>query len=574
VTARTNVVILGGYGAFGGRLARLLCDEPRVNLVIAGRSRAKAAAFCTTLPGAAQRAPAEVDRDRGVAAALAALAPHVVIDASGPFQAYGDDPYRVVRGALAAGAHYLDLADGSEFVRGITELDAAAKSAGRFVLTGASSFPVLHAAVLRRLSRGVDRVESSMVGIAPVPYAGVGATVLRAIAGYAGKPLRLIRDGRLSTAYALCETRRFTIAPPGRMPLAPLTYSLVDVPDLEALAAVRPEIQSVWAGAAPTPAFLHWLLRLLAHGVRLRVLPSLVPLAPVMHRAANALKRSERRGGMFVEMRGRRADGNSVVRSWHLVAEGDDGPSIPAMAAEILVRRVLEGNLPAPGARAAVHEIGLAEYERAFARRSIRCGERTDELRGDVPLYRAILGDAWRALPQAVRDVHGSVTTSVVAGRATVTRGRGALARLVAALFRFPPACEDVELKVTFRRARGVETWLRQFGEHRLTSVQFLGVGRYDGLLCERFGPLTFGLALLLDGDKLRLVVRRWSALGIPLPLALAPRSDSFETDAQRRFEFHVAIDLPLVGNVVRYSGWLEPTTTAVPGDAEQTYLD
>ncbi len=572
--SQLTVLILGGYGAFGGRLAHLLCDEPRVHLVIAGRSRAKADAFCAALPGNAARTPAVVDRDGDVARAIAALRPDIVVDASGPFQAYGEDPYRVARAALAVGAHYLDLADGSAFVRDIVQLDAAAKAADRFVLTGASSFPVLHAAVLRHLARGVAAVESSTVGIAPVPYAGVGATVMRAIAGYAGKPLRLIRAGRAATAYALCETRRFTIAPPGRVPLAPLTYSLVDVPDLEALAAVRPEIQSVWAGAAPTPAFLHWCLRVLAHCVRLRLLPTLAPFASTMHRVANALKLGELRGGMFVEMRGTRADGSRLTRSWHLIAEGEDGPNIPSMAAEILVRRVLEGHSPVPGARAAVHEIELAEYESAFARRAIHCGERTDELRGDVPLYRAVLGDAWRALPQALRDVHGSVTTSTVVGRATVTRGDGVLARLVATLFRFPPAAEDVELRVTFKRERGVETWLREFGSHRFTSVQFAGTGRYEALLCERFGPFTFGIALVVQHGKLELVVRRWSAFGIPLPLRLAPRSESFETEAQRRFEFSVAIDLPLAGRVVRYAGWIEPTSTEVLGAAEQTYLD
>jgi hypothetical protein len=574
VAAQLTVLILGGYGAFGGRVARLLCDEPRLTLVIAGRALARAEAFCTSLPGRAARVAAAVDRDGDVFAAVAALAPQVLIDASGPFQAYGADPYRVVRAALAAGAHYLDLADGSDFVRGIVQLDAAAKAAGRFVLAGASSFPVLHAAVLRHLARGVERVDSSSVGIAPVPYAGVGATVMRAIAGYAGKPLRIIRGGGASAAYALCETRRFTIAPPGCVPLAPLTYSLVDVPDLEALAQVRPEIQSIWAGAAPTPAFLHWLLRVFAHGVRLRLLPSLTPFAPAMHRVVNALKLGELRGGMFVEMRGVRADGNSITRSWHLVAEGDDGPSIPSMAAEILVRRVLEGAPPVPGARAAVHEIELSEYERAFARRAIRTGERSDEAHGDVPLYRAILGSAWNALPQAVRDMHGSVTTSTVTGRATVVRGAGLFARAVATLFGFPPSAEDVELKVTFKRAGGVETWQREFGAHRFASVQFAGKGRYEGLLCERFGPFTFGIALVVDGRELRLVVRRWSVLGIPLPRGLAPRVDSFETQAQRRFELKVAIALPLIGDLGHYTGWLDPSSTPIPGHSFPTYLD
>jgi hypothetical protein len=574
VAAQLTVLILGGYGAFGGRLARLLCDDERLKLVIAGRSITNAETFCAALGGAAWRRAAAVDRDGDVARAIAALKPAVVVDASGPFQAYGADPYRIARAALAAGAHYLDLADGSDFVRGIAQLDAEAKAKGKFVLAGASSFPVLHAAVVRRLARDLAAVESSTVGIAPVPYAGVGSTVMRAIASYAGKPVRLVRGGRTSSAFALCETRRFTVAPPGRMPLAPLTYSLVDVPDLEALALVRPEIQEVWAGAAPTPAFLHWLLRVLAHSVRLKVVPSLAPFAPLMHRAVNALKLGERRGGMFVEIRGAKPDGTRVTRSGHLVAEGEDGPNIPSMAAEILVRRVLDGGPAEPGARAAVSEIELDEYERAFAGRAIRCGERSDELRGDVPLYRAILGAAWAELPQAVRDLHGSVATSTVAGRATVTRGTGFLAERVARWFRFPPAAEDVELKVTFRRANGVETWERRFGEHVMKSEQFAGKGRYDGLLCERFGPFTFGLALVVEDGKLALVARRWSVLGIPLPRRLIPGGDAFETASGPRFELGVSIDLPLVGNVVRYSGWLEPTSTPDAGGASSAYLD
>ena len=569
-----TVLILGGYGAFGGRLARLLSDEPGLTLVIAGRSRAKAEAFCGSLRGVARSMAAEVDRDGDLRAAFAALAPDVVVDASGPFQAYGENTYRVPASALAAGAHYLDLADGSEFVRGIVELDAPAKAAGRAVLSGVSSFPVLHAAVVRALARGLLRVDSSAVGIAPVPYAGVGATVIRAVAGYAGKPIRLLRDGRPANAYALTETRRFTIAPPGCMPLDPLTFSLIDVPDLEALADVRPEIRSVWAGAAPTPASLHALLRLLARCVRWRVLPSLEPFAPIMHLVANALRRGDRRGGMFVQIEGTRPDGVTVTRSWHLVAEGEDGPRIPSMAAEILVRRILGGRVPAPGARSAVHEIELDEYERAFDGHSIATGMRGEEPSGDVPLYERVLGEAWRRLPAVVRDLHGSVVTSTVSGRATVERGRGFLANAIANLFGFPGSTPDVELRVTFVRERGVETWRREFGAQTFSSVQLEGKGRYEGLLCERFGPFRFGLALVVGSGRLELVPRRWDLLGMPLPRSWSPRGASFETETQRRFVFEVAIDLPVVGRLVRYSGWLEPTTTLPLGDAMQPYLD
>ena len=228
MTAALKVLILGGYGTFGGRLAQLLADAPRLHLVIAGRSRLKAEEFCRTLGGKVETSPLAFDREGDVEKQLTAAAPDIVVDATGPFQAYGD-AYRVVRACIADGVHYLDLADGSDFVKGVAQFDAAAKARHVFVLSGVSSFPVLTAAVVRAMSVGMTRIDTLAGGIAPSPYAGVGLNVIRAIASYAGQPIDLI-DGR---HYALIETRRYTIAAPGKLPLYPIRFSLVDVPDLK-----------------------------------------------------------------------------------------------------------------------------------------------------------------------------------------------------------------------------------------------------------------------------------------------------------------------------------------------------
>src|SRR3954468_4299511 len=79
----------------------------------------------------------------------------------------------------------------------------------------------------------------------------------------------------------------------------------------------------------------------------------------------------------------------------------------------------------------------------------------------------------------------------------------------------------------------------------------------FEGLLCERFGSLNFAMALVVDGERLRLVLRRWSLMGIPMPLALAPRIDACEFVASGCFGFLVEIRHPLVGLIVRYRGWL-----------------
>ena len=43
---RLNVLIVGGYGTFGGRIVELLESESRLTLTVAGRSLEKARAFC------------------------------------------------------------------------------------------------------------------------------------------------------------------------------------------------------------------------------------------------------------------------------------------------------------------------------------------------------------------------------------------------------------------------------------------------------------------------------------------------------------------------------------------------
>ena len=195
MTDHLTVLIIGGYGTFGGRLAELLVDDSRLTLIIAGRSRDKAEAFCKTLSGTATLVAASFDRDAGVDTQIASIKPNIVVDATGPFQAYGDDPYSVVKACLRAGISYLDLADGSDFVKAFRNSITKQRRETFFVLAGVSSFPVLTSAVVRHLSRDMTSIDTVKSGIAPSPYAGVGLNVIRAIASYAGQRIDMIRDG-------------------------------------------------------------------------------------------------------------------------------------------------------------------------------------------------------------------------------------------------------------------------------------------------------------------------------------------------------------------------------------------
>jgi hypothetical protein len=371
-----KILILGGYGTFGGRLAQLLADDERLTLLIAGRSESKAETFCKQLPAGARKSPVFFDRNGDVETHIRDAAPDLVVDATGPFQLYGDDPYRVVQACITNGVNYMDLADGSDFVKNVRDFDEQARGKNIHVLSGVSSFPVLTAAVVRRLSNGLSHIDTIKGGIAPSPYAGVGLNVIRAISIYSGKRLPLMRDGQHSYGHALTETMRYTISPPGYIPLKNTLFSLVDVPDLQVLPELWHELDSVWMGAGPVPEILHRMLIGLAWMVRLKILPSLLPFASLFHFVINVLRWGEHRGGMFVLIEGTDRNGKTIERSWHLLAEGDDGPYIPSMAVEAIVKRSLSGQTPPPGARPATNDLELEDYEAIFSKRTIYPGHR------------------------------------------------------------------------------------------------------------------------------------------------------------------------------------------------------
>lgn len=547
-----RILILGGYGVFGGRLAELLSNITGAELLICGRNLSAAKTFCSRYKGQASCYSFQLDR-REIADGLSRLKPDLVVDASGPFQDYGVNRYSVISACIAAKINYLDFADAADFVFGVSQFDEQAKRAGVFVLSGVSSFPVLTAAVLREMSKDMDIVTVEG-GIAPSPYAGVGLNVMRAVVGYAGAPVKLLRDGKKGHGIGLAESIRFTVAVPGRLPLQNIHFSLVDVPDLQVIPPEYTTMTDIWMGAGPVPEILHRVLNVLAKARARFHLPSLEPFSHLFYAVLNAMKYGEHRGGMFVRARGIKA-GRPVEQSWHLLAEGDDGPYIPSMAIEAIIRKVQDGVRPQTGARPGTHALELIDYDKLFAGRAIFTGFRREESEG--PLYRKILGSAFDTLPAQVKELHASPDGRRWSGKAQVRRGTGILAKIICALIGFPRSGDNVAVSVSFTPEQGAERWTRDFGGMTFSSMQSCGAARDQYLLIERFGPISVSMALVVEGNRLVLIPRRWSLFGMPMPRTLMPSGNSFETEENGQFHFNVEIRAPVVGPIVSYKGQL-----------------
>jgi saccharopine dehydrogenase-like NADP-dependent oxidoreductase len=189
-----RVLIIGGYGNFGSFITRRLAQDDNLQVIIAGRSREKAEKLAREMNIEA----VALDINNGLAAALAAVKPDIVVHTSGPFQAQG---YDVAKACIAQGCHYIDLADGREFVENIAMLDAEAKEKGVLVISGASSVPCLTSALVDHYRIEFQALENLDYGITTAQKTNRGLATTAAILSYTGKPFKTLINGRMKNVY-------------------------------------------------------------------------------------------------------------------------------------------------------------------------------------------------------------------------------------------------------------------------------------------------------------------------------------------------------------------------------------
>lgn len=546
-----RVLIVGGAGVFGRRLAEGLRETTNADLIIAGRSRARAEATACAV-GTVETAV--LDRTTATADEIRALNPDLVIDAAGPFQ--GAD-LRFARAVIEAGAHYLDLADARDFVAAFPTLDALARQRKVAAITGASSTPALTHAVLDALRAGWTRVDIIRAGIAPANQMDRGPAVMKAILAWVGAPVRVFEEGgwRERPGWSDCGKldvpmlgrRRFALAETPDLDLIPARYAPRDA----ALFMAGLELWLMQRGMECVGALRRW-----------GILREPARLSEPLRFAGDMLASfGSDRGGMIVEAFGRDAHDRPVCARWSMFAPDGLGPYTPTFAALALAQRFMEeGALPA-GARACVAMLRLADFEPEFKRHAFKT--RID-LRSLVSPFETALGADFAKLPASVQAAHSSGPVTRLAGHARVEGARSPLGKCLAQLFGFPPTQARVALRVTKRTMGDVEIWTRDFGGRRMQSrLRALGPGRVR----ESFGLFHFDMAVSANAAGLSMTVVGWKLGPVPLPALLTPRSTATETDAAHgRYRFDVPIDAPLLGRLTHYSGDL--ATEEVEADA------
>jgi Saccharopine dehydrogenase NADP binding domain len=344
------VLILGGYGNFGKRIAQLL-TRAGFAVIVAGRNSAKAQALAKTLPpGLAAAAAFDVGSD--LAHQLDLRRPHIVINTCGPFQ---NADYSVARACIAAGIHYIDLADGRDFVTGITQLDMEAKKRNVAVISGASTVPALTAAVIEHIRPRFAELDSLDFGIAPGQKAERGLATTRGILSYVGKWLSPCAG--YGNRYGWQDLYLQPYPAIGKRWMANC-----DVPDLDLLPPKYGLKRIRFSAGMENPA-AHLGLWLMAWAIRIGLPIDLPRHASTLLAASHWFDSvGSADGGMHLILEGRDKAGRRAIAKWFIVAFGGDGPYIPTIPSVVLVKQMLAGKIFAAGAMPCVGMITLQNY--------------------------------------------------------------------------------------------------------------------------------------------------------------------------------------------------------------------
>jgi NAD(P)-dependent dehydrogenase (short-subunit alcohol dehydrogenase family) len=366
--SRYRVLIVGGYGTFGRRIANALSKDARFELLIGGRSLEKAQALCDTLGDAALSRPLRVDagNTQTFAALLAAENPALVIHTSGPFQR---QDYSVAKACIAAGVHYVDLADARDFVCRFSTLNDEALARGVLALTGASSVPALSSAVVDRFLPAFSRLDAIDFGINPGNQTPRGLATVSSILSYCGKPFMRWQQGAWKQVHGwqTLHAERYP-EPVGRR-----WFSNCDIPDLQLFPARYPDVQSVIFRAGLELPLLHfgtWLISWLA---RCGVVRNWAAYASALKAASEwFVRRGSTRGGMHVVLKGLGHAGQACERKWYILADDGDGPQIPCTAAVLIAKKMARGDIASRGAMPCIGMFTLQEFMEELKGYSVR----------------------------------------------------------------------------------------------------------------------------------------------------------------------------------------------------------
>lgn len=348
---KNKVLILGGYGVFGQRIAIALSKEANIKVIVAGRHLTKAEEFAKTIHANA----VQVDITTSLDEVLDHEQPQIVINCCGPFQGQN---YVVAKSCIKRGIDYIDLADAREYVGRFAALHDEAVDNNMIAISGASTVPAISSAILDYfLEADFSEIHSIDYGITPGNQTPRGIATVAAILSYIGKPFGTRMNGKTGSVFGWQNLHREKYPQLGMRWMANC-----DIPDLELFSSHYPSLRNIRFYAGLELSLLHIGLWLLSWLVRIGWVKSLMPYAKKLKDVSLWFySYGTKSGGMHMKIEGNDKHGQPTSRAWYILANDGDGLQIPSTPAVILTKKILAQKVYKKGAYPAMSLITREE---------------------------------------------------------------------------------------------------------------------------------------------------------------------------------------------------------------------
>ncbi len=201
-----DILIVGGYGVVGRRIAALLAPRFPDRVLIAGRDETRSRELCRELGQGAR--PRRIDLND-------ALSIEAALDGVGTVMTcVAQREQHLLRAAIARGVGYTDIAPRLAFWQGVREMTADARRTGARIILGAGLSPGISNMMAQTLARAagrVDRVETAILLSLGDEY---GPDSLHHVLEAVTQPFTVLERGHRHDAVPFSRGERIDFPPP------------------------------------------------------------------------------------------------------------------------------------------------------------------------------------------------------------------------------------------------------------------------------------------------------------------------------------------------------------------------
>ena len=342
-----RILLLGGYGNLGKQLCEMLPVHLDAIFLVGGRHLEKAEALIAKIHSQNSDLPmqaVQIDwQSENFAETLVECEVSLVVNLAGPFT-HQDNV--VARTCIELGIHYIDVAEGREFVVQFPHLDEKAKERRVIAITGAGIVTGITSVVIHHFAKQFGLLVEVDIGVALGNKVVSGPSSVSSLLHNVGKPFQRLQNGHWKTVYGWQQNKRHYYGDN----LGLRWHANADIPELILLPKRYPSLKTVLfhLGLEVTP--LHFLLSMMAILRKIHLVGNWDRYFKMVQKICRWFNVwGSDQVAISISMNGSSHRYQPLEINWSCVAEKGDGANLSILPCLLLIPKILKGKIE-PGA--------------------------------------------------------------------------------------------------------------------------------------------------------------------------------------------------------------------------------